>query len=165
MQVHNGQSLFNCRLCTAGFDSEYAYKKHLKSHPKQPKGRRSHPCNMCDLTFKDTDELMAHYRSEEHRDKIQALGLDGTSILHTIESDLSPDIRSLVDEVTGSIGAAEVDERLMQTIGDGAILRPTTVTIDAVDVGGDYRGASEEAGFEGAKRVRFQGETGGRIED
>lgn len=43
------------------------------------------------------------------------MGLEGASILHTIESgELSPEIRSLVDEVTGSIGAAEVDERLIE---------------------------------------------------
>ena len=91
-----------------------------------------------------------------HREKVEAMGLDGTSILHTIEGDLSPEIRSLVDEVTGSIGTAEVDERLMQSIQG---LRATTVTIDAV----------EEAGYqivegEGPKGVRFEvaGEVYGR---
>jgi hypothetical protein len=65
-----------------------------------------------------------------------ALGLEGTSILHTIEGELSPEIRSLVDEVTGSIGAAEVDERLISAIGEGGILRAATVTIDPVDGAG-----------------------------
>ena len=92
---------------------------------------------------------MEHYRSEEHRERVQAMGLEGTSILHTIEGgELSPEIRSLVDEVTGSIGAAEVDERLMEGIQRG----PLTVSIDGgnvpytVQVSGDASmcGAAEQ---------------------
>ena len=143
IKVHNGQSLFNCRFCSAGFDSEYAYKKHIKCHPKHPKGLKLHPCTICDLTFRDTDDLMMHYRSEEHREKVQALGLGEASILHTIEGDLSPEIRSLVDEVTGSIGAAEVDERLMESLRESHdMLRAATVTIDPVDSGG-FQGTGE----------------------
>lgn len=129
IEVHRGQSLFNCRFCTAGFDSEYAYKKHIKCHPKHPKGRRLHPCNVCDEVFANSDELLVHYRSDKHRDKLASMGLEHTSILHTIDGgELSPEIRSLVEEVTGSMGAAEVDERLMQSIrGDeGDVLGGTT---------------------------------------
>lgn len=107
VEIHNGESLFNCKYCVAGFDSEYAYKKHVKSHPKPPaKSPQSshHLCTICDLLFESTATLMGHYRGDEHRAKVQALGLDGASILHTIEGELSPEIRSLVDEVAGSIG-------------------------------------------------------------
>lgn len=159
IEVHNGQSLFNCRYCMAGFDSEYAYKKHVKSHPKAAKTPQSHICSVCDITFESTAQLMAHYRGDEHRDKMQAMGLEGTSILHTIEGELSPEIRSLVDEVTGSIGAAEVDERLMHSIGDvgddGGILRATTVTIDDVEGGREYQVSGT---VEGVKRVHFHGD-------
>ncbi len=171
--MHNGQSLFNCRHCSAGFDSEYAYKKHLKSHPREPRPPRPgdpneggagannlhklHLCNICDHTFQDTESLMLHYRSDEHRVKVQAMGLEGTAILHTIDSEgMSSDICSLVDEVTGSIGAAEVDERLMQ-IGGGTI-----VTIDPVGEGGggmEFRGGMGDGGR--VKRVRF--EEGGHL--
>ena len=106
--MHNGSSLFNCRYCTAGFDSEYAYKKHLKSHPRQPTkppraggGASSsstpqppHPCSVCELSFQDVEQLMTHYRSEEHQEKVTALGLDSSStMLHSIEGELSPEIR------------------------------------------------------------------------
>ena len=67
---------------------------------------------------------MEHYRSEEHRVRVHDMGLDGTSILHTIEGgELSPEIRSLVDEVTGSIGASEVDKRLIEglRVGEGGV--------------------------------------------
>lgn len=80
------------------------------------------------------------------------MGLEGTSILHTIDGELSPEIRSLVDEVTGSIGAAEVDERLMQSINDRGMLQATTVTIDAVEGGKEYQGSG------GVKRVHFHGD-------
>lgn len=67
--------------------------------------------------------------------------------------------RSLVDEVTGSIGAAEV----MQSI---SAIRAATVTIDAVDGGGVYQQEESEGQYqenrargvaEGTvKRVRFE---------
>ena len=173
IEIHNGESLFNCRFCPAGFDSEYAYKKHVKCHPKQSKGRRSHPCSVCNQTFNDSEELMEHYQSDGHREKVKTMGLDGASILHTMDGDLSPEIRSLVDEVTGSIGAAEVDERLMQSIREGGMMQVedgtvirvdsgggmmqvdeggmmrTTVTIDAVDGGGAYQVSNGRVGYEG----------------
>ena len=98
---------------------------------------------------------MEHYRSDEHRDKMEVLGLEGTSILHTIEGELSPEIRSLVDEVTGSIGAAEVDERLMR---GGDMLRAATVTIDgAGDEGYQLSGVAAD----GVKTVTFE-DAGGK---
>lgn len=115
----------------------------------------THPvCSVCDLVFQDAEALMLHYRGDEHRVKVQALGLEGTAILHTIDpGGMSTDICSLVDEVTGSIGAAEVDERLMQSMGGGTI-----VTIDPVGDGGrqDYSVGDGEGEGGGVKRVRFQ---------
>ena len=54
---------------------------------------------------------MAHYRSQEHREKVNELGLNSGSILPTIEGDLS----ALVDEVT--MGTEEEDN-LIQTIAE-----------------------------------------------
>ena len=42
---------------------------------------------------------MAHYRTEEHQEKVATVGLDhesGPSILHSIEGELSSDIRCVV---------------------------------------------------------------------
>jgi len=134
IEVHKGDSLFNCRLCSAGFGSEPPYKKHLRTHSRTvaAKAKSSHPCTICEKSFDEVNVLMEHYRSEEHRERVQAMGLEGTSILHTIEGgELSPEIRSLVDEVTGSIGAAEVDERLMEGIQRQGTM---TVSIDGGNV-------------------------------
>lgn len=115
-----------------------------------PKASQSHPCTICDIAFDSTTSLMEHYRSDEHRDKMEALGLEGTSILHTIEGELSPEIRSLVDEVTGSIGAEEVDERLMS---GGEMLRAATVTIDGA---GDEGYQLSVGATDGVKTVTFE---------
>ena len=129
IEIHKGESLFNCRVCSAGFQSEHLYKKHVRGHSRagaarsSSKLRQSHPCTVCEKAFTDVNLLMEHYRSEEHRDRVQEIGLGGASILHTIEGgELSPEIRSLVDEVAGSIGASEADKGLMEGLrGDEGV--------------------------------------------
>ena len=96
IQVHRGKNIYNCKVCSEGFDTEYAYKQHMRTHPKNKK--RFH-CQVCDKSFETPSELIGHYRCEEHREKAIALGLGtSTTILNTIEGDLS-DMNALVDEV------------------------------------------------------------------
>lgn len=111
IEVHNGDSLYNCKHCSSGFDTEYAYKQHLKSHPEQHRTKKLYQCQLCDKTFHHPSNLVAHYRSQEHREKVNELGLNSGSILPTIEGDLS----ALVDEVT--MGTEEEDN-LIQTIAE-----------------------------------------------
>ena len=54
IEIHKGGSLFNCRVCSAGFQSEHLYKKHVRGHLRagaarsSSKLRQSHPCTVCD---------------------------------------------------------------------------------------------------------------------
>ena len=96
VQVHSGASVYNCKVCSQGFDSENAYKQHMKTHPKS---KKSFHCQLCDTSFEAPSNLIAHYRCKEHRDKATELGIGAsTTILNTIEGDLS-DMNALVDEV------------------------------------------------------------------
>lgn len=56
------------------------------------------------MSFGEAEELMAHYRSREHQERMGGLeeegegegvgpGIEGGSILNSIEGDLSSDIR------------------------------------------------------------------------
>lgn len=107
-ELHNGSSLFNCRYCTAGFDTEQAYKNHVKIHPEAHRPRKLYQCELCERSFYQASSLVAHYRTQEHRDKASTLGVSG-SILNTIETDLS-DMNPLVDEVTMGAEGANKDE-------------------------------------------------------
>ena len=101
IKVHNGERVYNCSVCSQGFDSEIAYRQHMRSHPRPNREKRFH-CQLCDRNFEAPSELIAHYRCEEHREKASALGLgENTTLLNTIEGDLS-DMSALVDEVAMS---------------------------------------------------------------
>ena len=99
VQVHSGDNVYNCKYCSQGFDSEYAYKQHVKTHPENQRSRKGFHCQLCDKSFEEPSSLISHYRSQEHRDKATSLGIGAdTTILNTIEGDLS-DMNALVDEV------------------------------------------------------------------
>ena len=100
VQVHSGEHTYNCKFCSQGFDSEYAYKQHMKTHPeKQRSNKRGFHCQLCEIGFEEPSNLIAHYRTQEHRDKANSLGIGAdTTILNTIEGDLS-DMNDLVNEV------------------------------------------------------------------
>lgn len=100
-KIHRGDSFFNCSVCSEGFSLESAYRQHMKSHPKIDRGKKFH-CQLCDVNFDVPADLIAHYSSEEHRQKSNTLGLDSsTTILNTISSDLSDlsEMAAIVDNV------------------------------------------------------------------
>jgi hypothetical protein len=115
VQIHSGDSVYNCKFCSQGFDSEYAYKQHMKTHPENQRNKKGFHCQLCDKTFEEPADLIAHYRSQEHRDKATSLGIGAdTTILNTIEGDLS-DMNALVDEVAMSTDAMETRQVAMGT--------------------------------------------------
>ncbi len=69
VEVHNGPSLFNCRYCNAGFDNEFSFRQHSKTHPKYKRLRKTHPCPTCGESFIDSHQLMDHYQTEGHKQK------------------------------------------------------------------------------------------------
>lgn len=80
VEIHSGPSLYNCRFCSSGFDNEHSYKQHVKTHPKYNRVRKVHPCPVCGDSFMDANDLMLHYQSEEHREKVKSLGV-GTNVV------------------------------------------------------------------------------------
>lgn len=56
-----------------------------------------HPCPVCGDSFKDANDLMLHYQSEEHREKVRNLGVN-TNVLagaigqETTEEELSDEV-------------------------------------------------------------------------
>ena len=130
IKVHDGESIFNCGVCSQGFESEGAYRHHIKTHPKPGRGGRFH-CQLCDRDFEAPSELIAHHRCEEHREKAMALGLAAnTTILNTIEGDLS-DMSALVDEV--AMGTTSI---AMET---GSVVMETTPV--SITTAGDPKGS------------------------
>lgn len=92
VKVHNGQSKFNCRYCNEGFDSLYSYRQHMKTHPEYRRVLNVFPCHACDKIFQDPDSLVAHYQTEEHKEKANTVGAPPTSsstALSMMEGDLS----------------------------------------------------------------------------
>ena len=115
VQIHDGDNLFNCQFCSAGFDTEYAYKQHLKVHPEYQTAKRTYHCQVCEKVFQHPSNLVAHYRSQKHREKTTGLDINTSSILSTIEGgDLSHEMGALVDEVTMSSD----EDNLIQSIAD-----------------------------------------------
>ena len=74
VKVHNGVSKFNCRFCSEGYDSAYAYRQHMKNHPEYRRITNVFPCHTCSKIFQDPSNLVAHYQTQEHREKAAAVG-------------------------------------------------------------------------------------------
>lgn len=91
VKVHNGESKFNCRFCSDGFNSIYAYRQHMKTHPEYRRVINAFPCHACSKVFNDPNDLVAHYQTEEHKEKAATIGTPvGTSTaLSMMEGDLS----------------------------------------------------------------------------
>jgi uncharacterized Zn-finger protein len=89
VKVHNGESKFNCRFCSEGFNSIYAYRQHMKTHPEYRRAVNVFPCHACDKVFNDPSELVAHYPTEEHKEKAGNMGATPSSSLEGMEGDLS----------------------------------------------------------------------------
>lgn len=125
VQVHSGERIYNCKFCSQGFDSEYAYKQHMKTHPENQRSKKGFHCQLCDKSFEEPSNLIAHYRSQEHRDKATSLGIGAdTTILNTIEGDLS-DMNALVDEVAMGTNPVPMATDAMET-------KPITVEANPV---------------------------------
>ncbi|KAL5474901.1 hypothetical protein EMCRGX_G026926 [Ephydatia muelleri] len=115
VQIHDGDNLFNCQFCSTGFDTEYAYKQHLRIHPEYQTARRTYHCQVCEKVFQHPSNLVVHYRSQKHRERTSGLDINTSSILSTIEgNDLSREMGALVDEVTMSSD----EDNLIQSIAD-----------------------------------------------
>lgn len=91
VKVHNGESKFNCRFCSDGFNSIYAYRQHMKTHPEYRRIINVFPCHACNKTFQDPNDLVAHYQTQEHREKAIAMGspIGPSTALSMMEGDLS----------------------------------------------------------------------------
>lgn len=150
VEIHNGTSLYNCRFCSAGFDNEYSYKQHVKTHPKYNRVRKTHPCPVCNDTFLDAKELMEHYQTDEHRQNVSSLGLSNTTVLHTIEPNLPSDVSALVEEATNQIANNNIEEeQLIQSIAASDAFRVAAAALSAnvdheVGEGGDSGEGGED---------------------
>ena len=138
IEIHNGVSMFNCRQCDAGFDSEYSYKQHIKAHPNYNKAKRVYPCQICGKTFYDSRKMIAHSHSDEHQEKAKSLGLPGGVILHNIsqaDDDPAEDMSVFVDEVANSIqasgttGTPSVDDNLIQSIVESEAFKAAAASV------------------------------------
>lgn len=91
VKVHNGESKFNCRFCTDGFGSLYAYRQHMKTHPEYRRIINVFPCHACSKVFQEPDSLVAHYQTEEHKEKATTIGtpIGNSTALSMMEGDLS----------------------------------------------------------------------------
>ena len=133
VEVHSGERVYNCKFCSQGFDSEYTYKQHMKTHPENQRNKKGFHCQLCDKSFEEPSNLIAHYRSQEHRDKATSLGIGAdTTILNTIEGDLS-DMNALVDEVAMATNQVPIDPVVM---GTNAVTDEETKMIASI-AGGD----------------------------
>lgn len=129
VHIHDGDNLFNCQFCSTGFDTEYAYKQHLRSHPEYQTAKRIYHCQVCEKVFQHSSNLVAHYRSQKHRDRTSALDINTSSILSTIEgSNLSQEMGALVDEVTMSSD----EDSLIHSITDNEAFQDTANPSDPV---------------------------------
>lgn len=126
IQIHDGDNLFNCQFCSTGFDTEYAYKQHLRIHPEYQTAKRTYHCQVCEKVFQHPSNLVAHYRSQKHREKTSGLDINTSSILSTIEGGDLQEMGALVETMSSD------EDNLIQSIADNEAFQ------DAVNSTGDY---------------------------
>lgn len=141
IEIHNGVSMFNCRQCDAGFDSEYSYKQHIKAHPNYNKAKRVYPCQICGKTFYDSRKMIMHSHSNEHQEKAKSLGLPAGVVLQNLDEDVAADVSALVNEVANSMqasGAAStpsVDDNLIQSIVESEAFKAAAASVGVTTTG------------------------------
>ena len=138
IEIHNGVSMFNCRQCDAGFNSEYSYKQHIKTHPNYNKAKRVYPCHVCGKTFYESRKMIQHSHSDEHQEKAKSLGLPAGVVLQNLSEseDVPPtDMSVLVNEVANSIQASgttatpSVDDNLIQSIVESEAFKAAAASV------------------------------------
>ena len=141
IEIHNGVSMFNCRQCNAGFDSEYSYKQHIKTHPNYNKAKRVYPCQICGKTFYDSRKMIMHSHSDEHQEKAKSLGLPAGVVLQNltedvdVDVDVDADVSVLVNEVANSMQASgstptqSVDDNLIQSIVESEAFKAAAASV------------------------------------
>jgi uncharacterized C2H2 Zn-finger protein len=137
IEVHNGVSMFNCRQCDAGFNSEYSYKQHIKTHPNYNKAKRVYPCHVCGKTFYDSRKMIQHSHTDEHQEKAKSLGLPAGVVLQNLSEseDVPTDMSVLVNEVANSIQASgttatpSVDDNLIQSIVESEAFKAAAASV------------------------------------
>ena len=129
-KVHNGESIFNCRYCSEGFNSIYHYQQHLKSHPESRRPTNVYPCHTCDKVFDEPSSLVAHYQTTEHREKAIAIGISPTSsatAISLMEGELS--VQQMVNEEAMKTIVEE------QTVADYEGIDPQDIAISLTQPG------------------------------
>ena len=137
IEIHNGVSMFNCRQCDAGFNSEYSYKQHIKTHPNYNKAKRVYPCQICGKTFYESRKMIQHSHSDEHQEKAKSLGLPAGVVLQNLSEseDVPTDMSILVNEVANSIQASgttatpSVDDNLIQSIVESEAFKAAAASV------------------------------------
>ena len=91
VRVHNGESKFNCRFCSEGFNSAYSYRQHMKNHPEYRRIINVFPCHPCGKTFQEPKELVDHYQTQEHRENAANMdaAIGPSTATSMVEGDLS----------------------------------------------------------------------------
>jgi hypothetical protein len=129
--------MFNCRQCDAGFNSEYSYKQHIKTHPNYNKAKRVYPCHVCGKTFYDSRKMIQHSHTDEHQEKAKSLGLPAGVVLQNLSEseDVPTDMSVLVNEVANSIQASgttatpSVDDNLIQSIVESEAFKAAAASV------------------------------------
>ena len=130
-KVHNGESIFNCRYCSEGFNSIYHYQQHLKSHPESRRPTNVYPCHTCDKVFDEPSSLVAHYQTTEHREKAIAIGISPTSSTSAISLET---IKTIVAEqgVAGN-ELMEGELAVQQMVNNDAFVGKQGVDYERID--------------------------------
>ena len=105
VRVHNGESKFNCRFCSEGFNSAYSYRQHMKNHPEYRRIINVFPCHPCGKTFEEPKDLVTHYETEEHKEKASNVenAVGPSTATSMMEGDLSVMGELMTDQIINSI--------------------------------------------------------------